>query len=452
MKVVIFAGGRGTRLSEETDLRPKPMVEIGGYPILRHIMKFYSCSGFKEFYVALGYRGDVVKRYFLDYYSLSGSMTVNLARSEIIPHDKQMEDWIVHLIDTGDETQTGGRIKRLESSLKDGPFMMTYGDGLSNVDLHDLLRFHKSQGKLATVTAVCPPADDDFLVPTAFQTCVNFLEENSDYGIVPGRLLFVYEADEANSRPEPWTLNHSQHTIDDDAYVRLCKHLLNYVSTFYSVHRRLTHLRNMELASMATEDLFLGELLPSCLGVIQGKLKYLGVLYGVRPEHTPDATSRVVDRLDLPDLLASDDFSSRYARFRDSLAAEPVVRCKMRRDEARTKMNNVLLEYMTRYMQPKYGIAAYSATGLERVSFHFAHMIQKLPTTAISASMRKKMNRFLALRNLSRMPDYVPVRDLLDTQSRFYRDFANTCQICTRYTDGMDSMTMEELPCTELHQ
>jgi glucose-1-phosphate cytidylyltransferase len=158
MKVVILAGGRGSRLSEETDLKPKPMVEIGGRPIIWHIMKYYSCFDLKEFYVALGYRGEMIKRYFLDYYSLNGSMTINLASGGIVPYEKRSEDWIVHLIDTGDETNTGGRIKRLEKELKDETFMMTYGDGLSDVDLHDLLRFHKSQGKLATVTAVRPPA------------------------------------------------------------------------------------------------------------------------------------------------------------------------------------------------------------------------------------------------------------------------------------------------------
>lgn len=158
MKVLILAGGRGSRLSEETDLKPKPMVEIGGRPIIWHIMKYYSCFDLKEFYVALGYRGEMIKRYFLDYYSLNGSMTINLANGGIVPYEKRSEDWIVHLIDTGDETNTGGRIKRLEKELKDDTFMMTYGDGLSNVDLHDLLRFHKSQGKLATVTAVRPPA------------------------------------------------------------------------------------------------------------------------------------------------------------------------------------------------------------------------------------------------------------------------------------------------------
>lgn len=158
MKVVILAGGFGTRLAEETDRIPKPMVEIGGRPILWHIMKHYAHFGHKEFFIALGYKGEVIKRYFLDYYTLNGSMTINLASGEVQIQEKECEDWIVHLIDTGLNTLTGGRIKRLEPWLRDGTFMVTYGDGVSNVDLTQLLRFHRSHGRLATVTAVRPPA------------------------------------------------------------------------------------------------------------------------------------------------------------------------------------------------------------------------------------------------------------------------------------------------------
>ena len=158
MKVVILAGGLGSRLAEETEVRPKPMVEIGGRPILWHIMKHYTYYGFKEFFIALGYKGEVIKRYFLDYYTLNGSMTINLSNGDVQAHNKECEDWIVHLIDTGLHTLTGGRIKRLEPWLKDETFMVTYGDGMSDVNLHDLLRFHRSHGRLATVTAVRPPA------------------------------------------------------------------------------------------------------------------------------------------------------------------------------------------------------------------------------------------------------------------------------------------------------
>ena len=158
MKVVILAGGLGTRLAEETEVRPKPMVEIGGRPILWHIMKHYAHFGFKEFYIALGYKGEVIKRYFLDYHSLSGSMTINLSSGDVQVQETACEDWLVDLIDTGLNTNTGGRVKRMEPWLKDGTFMMTYGDGVCDLDLRDLLRFHQSHGRLATVTAVRPPA------------------------------------------------------------------------------------------------------------------------------------------------------------------------------------------------------------------------------------------------------------------------------------------------------
>lgn len=158
LKVVILAGGHGTRLSEETDVKPKPMVEIGGRPLLWHIMKHYSHHGFNEFLVALGYRGDVVKRYFLDYRAAAGSMTIRLTSGEVQMHQHDYEDWLVHLIDTGLETQTGGRVKRLEPWLKGERFMLTYGDGVSPVNIDDLLNFHRKQGKIATVTAVRPPS------------------------------------------------------------------------------------------------------------------------------------------------------------------------------------------------------------------------------------------------------------------------------------------------------
>ncbi len=158
MKVVILAGGLGTRLAEETEIKPKPMVEIGGHPILWHILKHYGHYGFDEFFIALGYRGEVIKRFFLDYYSLSGSMSINLANGQIEMDDRECDNWTVHLKDTGQETQTGGRIKRLEPWLKDATFMVTYGDGVCDVDLSEVLKFHRAHGRIATVTAVRPPA------------------------------------------------------------------------------------------------------------------------------------------------------------------------------------------------------------------------------------------------------------------------------------------------------
>jgi glucose-1-phosphate cytidylyltransferase len=158
MKVVILAGGLGTRLAEETEVKPKPMVEIGGRPILWHIVKHYAHYGYKEFFIALGYKGETIKRYFVDYCNLNGSMTLDMASGRIDAHDKDCEDWILHLKNTGQATNTGGRVKRLEPWLKDGTFMLTYGDGVCDINLQELLRFHRAHGKLATVTAVRPPA------------------------------------------------------------------------------------------------------------------------------------------------------------------------------------------------------------------------------------------------------------------------------------------------------
>jgi glucose-1-phosphate cytidylyltransferase len=158
MNVVILAGGLGTRLSEETEIKPKPMVEIGGQPILWHIMKHYCHYGFRNFYITLGYKGEVIKRYFMDYLALNGSMSIDLSNGKVERDQGGCEDWLVHLMETGQSTNTGGRVKRLESYLNKGTFMLTYGDGIGDIDLAALLEFHHSQGRLATVTAVRPPA------------------------------------------------------------------------------------------------------------------------------------------------------------------------------------------------------------------------------------------------------------------------------------------------------
>jgi glucose-1-phosphate cytidylyltransferase len=158
LKVVILAGGAGTRLMEETETRPKPMVDIGGKPILWHIMKHYASYGFSNFFIALGYKGEAIKRYFLDHYALSGSFTINLSTGDVQQHEKESEPWTANLIDTGESTQTGGRLGRLREWLSDETFMLTYGDGLSDVDLKSLLECHKSSGRIATLTAVRPAA------------------------------------------------------------------------------------------------------------------------------------------------------------------------------------------------------------------------------------------------------------------------------------------------------
>lgn len=158
MKVAILAGGVGSRLSEETEIKPKPMVEIGGRPILWHIMKHYYHYGFKDFVIALGYRGEYIKRYFVDYCSLSSNLKLSFRDGHVHSTGGAVEDWTVELVDTGLPTNTGGRIKRLAPYIEDRRFMLTWGDGVATVDIKKLLDFHKSHGKIATVTAVRPTA------------------------------------------------------------------------------------------------------------------------------------------------------------------------------------------------------------------------------------------------------------------------------------------------------
>jgi glucose-1-phosphate cytidylyltransferase len=158
VKVGLLAGGYGTRLGEESERLPKPMVEIGGKPLLWHIMRYYEHFGCNDFVVALGYKGDYIKRWFSEYASLSGDLHLDLGRRQVNGAEGSMPDWRVSLIETGVETGTGGRIRRIMPYLEDETCMVTWGDGLSTVDLHDLLAFHRSHGRLATLTAVRPPA------------------------------------------------------------------------------------------------------------------------------------------------------------------------------------------------------------------------------------------------------------------------------------------------------
>ena len=159
MKTVILAGGLGSRLSEETQIKPKPMVEIGGVPILLHIMKIYHHYKCNDFVVALGYKGEVIKDYFINYHPLNSDVTVQLKSGQVRYENADVDDWTVRMVDTGKESMTGGRLHRLESILRShGTFMLTYGDGVANVDIDALIAFHKRHGKLATVTAVRPPA------------------------------------------------------------------------------------------------------------------------------------------------------------------------------------------------------------------------------------------------------------------------------------------------------
>ena len=156
MKVVLLAGGFGTRLSEETNIRPKPMVEIGGKPILWHIMKIYSQYGFNEFVILLGYKGYYIKEYFANYFLHQSDVTINLANNELEIHNNTSENWKVTLLDTGLNTMTGGRIKRAQNFIGNEPFMLTYGDGVGNINIDELVEFHKKHGKALTMTSTQP--------------------------------------------------------------------------------------------------------------------------------------------------------------------------------------------------------------------------------------------------------------------------------------------------------
>ncbi|MEC7911461.1 MAG: glucose-1-phosphate cytidylyltransferase [Pseudomonadota bacterium] len=158
MKVIILAGGLGTRLSEYTNIIPKPMVTIGGKPMLWHIMKTYAHFNHKDFYIALGYKAELIKDYFLNYRALNADFTVDLSSGDITSHQVESEDWRVTLVNTGEDSMTGGRVKRMQSYIGNEPFLLTYGDGVADIDLKELVAFHKNHGKMITVSAVRPSA------------------------------------------------------------------------------------------------------------------------------------------------------------------------------------------------------------------------------------------------------------------------------------------------------
>ena len=210
MKVAILAGGVGTRLAEETAIRPKPMVEIGGRPILWHIMMHYSQYGYREFAIALGYMGDYIKKYMIDYCSLYSSVTVKVTTGDVLRHSNNHPDWTVDLVDTGIHTLTGGRIKRLEPYVGNETFMLTWGDGVSNVDLDELLKFHRSHGKLATVTVVRPPARFGHMVLDGDQV-VEFSEKpqtsegwiNGAFFVLESQVMDYIDGDDTQWEHEP---------------------------------------------------------------------------------------------------------------------------------------------------------------------------------------------------------------------------------------------------------
>lgn len=177
MKVAILAGGLGTRLGEETSIRPKPMVEIGGRPILWHIMKIYSHYGFNEFVILTGYKSEYIKNYFLNYYALMSDFTINLSSNELTIHKNISEPWKISVIDTGKDTLTGGRLRRAKKFLQDETFMLTYGDGVSNVNIEALVNYHKQKGKIASLTAVQPQGRFGVLDIDANDSIVSFQEK-----------------------------------------------------------------------------------------------------------------------------------------------------------------------------------------------------------------------------------------------------------------------------------
>jgi glucose-1-phosphate cytidylyltransferase len=212
MKVVLLAGGLGTRLSEETVLKPKPMVEIGGMPILWHIMKIYSAYGFNDFVVCLGYKGYIVKEYFANYFLHKSDVSIDLKNNAIEVHESEAEPWKITLVHTGDESMTGGRIKRIQKYVNNETFMLTYGDGVGNVDVNRLVEFHKSHGKLCTVTSVQPSGRFGALDLSESDKVNSFLEKpkgdgswiNGGYMVCePGIFDYIKQGDSTIWEQEP---------------------------------------------------------------------------------------------------------------------------------------------------------------------------------------------------------------------------------------------------------
>jgi glucose-1-phosphate cytidylyltransferase len=193
MKVLILAGGLGSRLSEETVLKPKPMVEIGGKPILWHIMKIYSTYGYNEFIILCGYKGYMIKEYFVNYYRHMSDLTVDMSKNELTYHVNHAEPWKVTLVDTGNDTMTGGRIKKIRKYVGDEPFLLTYGDGVSDVDISELVKFHRQHGKAITMTSVQPEGRFGSLQINNKEQVISFIEKPKGDGAWINGGFFVCE-------------------------------------------------------------------------------------------------------------------------------------------------------------------------------------------------------------------------------------------------------------------
>jgi len=211
VKVAILAGGFGSRLQEETTTRPKPMVEIGGKPILWHIMNIFSAYGYKEFIIALGYKGEIIKDYFLNFYALNSDLSIDLVDGRSIIHQGRQPDWRIDLVDTGQNTLTGGRVKRLKSRIGNDTFMLTYGDGVADILIPDLVDFHKSHGRLATITAVHPPSRYGSLMIERDGLVIKFEEKppggeswiNGGFFVLEPEVIDMIEGDETSFERKP---------------------------------------------------------------------------------------------------------------------------------------------------------------------------------------------------------------------------------------------------------
>ncbi len=224
MKVVIFAGGLGSRISEESHLRPKPMIEIGGKPILWHIMKLYQAQGFNEFIVCLGYKGYIIKEYFANYFLHNSDVTIDLSNNQIDIHKSTDENLKVTLVDTGSETMTAGRLKRVKQYVGNETFMLTYGDGLSDVDLKSLLQFHKKHGKIATLTAIQPAGKFGILKYDEDGLISSFAEKPKGDGNWINGGFFVLEPEvfkylQGNMDEVMWEQEPMQQMVDDKQIV-----------------------------------------------------------------------------------------------------------------------------------------------------------------------------------------------------------------------------------------
>ena len=211
MKVVILSGGFGTRISEYTTVIPKPMIPINGKPIIEHIMEIYSKYGFKDFYLALGYKANVIKEYFYNYEILNSNFKVDFKNRSVTPYKKQEKDWTVNLIDTGENTMTGGRLKRLKDYIKDDTFLLTYGDAVTNLDINEVIKFHHSHGKMITVTGVRPPARFGELTINENNEVLEFKEKpninegwiNGGFFVIEPRFLDYINGDNCILEKEP---------------------------------------------------------------------------------------------------------------------------------------------------------------------------------------------------------------------------------------------------------